>query len=225
MKNIILIGAPGSGKGTQAALLFREIGICRLATGDIFRSHLKQETEWGILAKKYILKGELVPDYITIKMVRDWLSKNVKESLNGVLFDGFPRNVEQAIALDNLMAKMNESIDGALLLELKNDVVLERLSGRQVCNECQHSFHRNKRPFVTCPVGQCDKGEHLFQRDDDLVSTVLKRIETFHIKVSPVLEHYRSQGILHRLDGDGDVDEVFSRVLGVIENIQGSLFL
>ena len=224
MKNIVLMGAPGSGKGTQSALLFREIGICRIATGDIFRKHLEQETQLGILAKKYIVEGELVPDYVTIEMVKAWLSKNIKTSLNGLLFDGFPRNVEQAIALDKMMAKMNESIDGVLSLELQRDVILERLSGRQVCNKCQHSFHKTKRSFVTCPVGRCDKGEYLFQRDDDLVSTVLKRIETFKTTVSPLLEYYGSQGILHRVDGNGDVDDIFSRVLGVIGNIQGRLF-
>ena len=120
MKNIVLIGAPGSGKGTQSALLFREIGICRIATGDIFRKHLEQETQLGILAKKYIVEGELVPDYVTIEMVKAWLSKNIKTSLNGLLFDGFPRNVKQAIALDKMMAKMNDSIDGVLSLELRD---------------------------------------------------------------------------------------------------------
>jgi len=152
------------------------------------------------------------------------LSKNTKTCLRGILFDGFPRNVEQALALDKIMAKINESIAGVLLLELPKDVVLERLSGRQVCNRCQNSFHVTQRPFVTCPAGKCDKGEYLYQRDDDLISTVLKRIDTFQMTIYPVVEHYRSRGLLHRIDGDGGVDEVYSKVAGVIDNIQGSLF-
>ena len=222
--NIVLLGAPGSGKGTQAERLRQELGLRHIATGDLFRAHLKVPTKLGRVAGEYIGRGELVPDATTVQMLRQHLAADFEETSSEALFDGFPRTLEQAKALEKLLTERGRCVDGVVYVRVSADEIFERLSGRLICRKCQVPFHRRFSPFVSCPIGECESGECLYQRDDDLISTVLKRIDTFQMTIYPVVEHYRSRGLLHRIDGDGGVDEVYSKVVGVIDNIQGSLF-
>ncbi len=219
MVNIVLLGAPGSGKGTQAEPLCQETGLRHLATGDLFRLNLKNETDVGRLAAKYMAQGKLVPHQATVRMVREWLSDHWGEVSAGILFDGFPRNIEQTLALQDLLAGFNQTLDGVVYLHLGEDMIVKRLSGRLICRQCQAPFHETFHPFVTCPTRECESGEYLYQRDDDRASTLPMRLETFHQQTAPVIDFYRGAGLLHEVDGEGTVNEVKDRVFESIKGI------
>lgn len=204
--NIVLLGAPGSGKGTQAQNLQNQIGFIHIATGDLFRKHLSDETELGLSAKAYIDKGELVPDTVTIDMLREELLAAGNEA--GILFDGFPRNLEQAEALDTLLYGSGRSLDGVVYVRVSDEVILRRLIGRMICRECQAPFHKEFNPYKECPQGKCENGEFLYQRDDDKSETVLARLKTFHSVTTPLIEYYRARGLIGEVDGEGPVDIV-----------------
>ena len=150
--DLVILGAPGSGKGTQAEHLQREFGFTHVASGDLFRQHLEQKTGLGVRAGEYMARGALVPDEITIAMLRDRVTR---ETGRGILLDGFPRTMEQAIALDAMMAELGRAIDAVLYVEVPDEVLVERLSQRLICRECQVPFHRTANPFRVCPVGRC----------------------------------------------------------------------
>jgi adenylate kinase len=203
--DLVLLGAPGSGKGTQADHLRREMGLTHIASGDLFRDHLQRKTELGIRASDYMTRGALVPDAITIEMLRERVSG--PDTAQGVLLDGFPRTMEQAIALNEMMAGLKRELSAVLYVEVPDEELVERLSGRLICRECQVPFHRVANPFRTCPNGRC-AGEHLYQRADDTPETVRARLVTYHRQTAPVIDYYRLIGLLITVPGSGAVDAV-----------------
>lgn len=213
---IVLLGAPGSGKGTQAALLRDELGMVHVSSGDLFRDHLARGTELGLLAKGYMERGELVPDQVTIDMIR--LRLNSEPDSTGVLFDGFPRTVAQAEALDAMLAESGSRVDGAILIDVAEEDLVARLSGRLICRECGASFHRVFRPFDRCPENRCE-GEYLYQREDDRPETVRNRLATYRRQTEPVLDYYADNGVLHRVQGSGDVAEIMRRMESAVRAI------
>lgn len=211
--NIILLGAPGSGKGTQAERLQIRFGLTHIATGDLFRYNMKNKTELGRLAEGYIQSGVLVPDEVTIAMVRERMQK--PDIANGILFDGFPRTLGQAQALTGLMAEFELQIDHVIYLLVPDEEIVTRLSGRMICKECQTPFHETYNPFKSCPFNKCN-GEYLYQREDDKPETVRTRLTTFHQQTKPLVEYYRTAGVLTELNGVGDIDAVSGLIFEVV---------
>jgi adenylate kinase len=214
--DLVLLGAPGSGKGTQADHLQRALGLMHIASGDLFRDHLQRKTELGLRASEYMARGALVPDPITIAMLRERASH--PESVKGVLLDGFPRTMEQAIALSEMMETLGRKIDAVLYVDVPDEELVERLSGRLVCRECQVPFHRIANPFRVCPHGRCT-GEYLYQRTDDAPETVRARLTTFHRQTEPVIQYYGLINLLVTVPGHGSVDEVKRATLDVIRRL------
>jgi adenylate kinase len=214
--DIVLLGAPGSGKGTQADHLRREMGFTHVASGDLFRHHLQQKTEIGLRASEFMSRGALVPDAITIAMLRERISR--PDTASGILLDGFPRNMDQALALDEMMSDLGRQIDAVLYVEVPDEEVVERLSGRLVCRECQVPFHRTANPFTTCPHGRC-AGEHLYQRTDDAPDTVRARLVTYHRQTAPLIDHYQSKNLLVTVPGSGAVEEVKRATLDAVRRL------
>lgn len=214
--DLVLLGAPGSGKGTQADHLQRELELTHIASGDLFRDHLQRKTELGIRASEYMARGALVPDPITIAMLRERVSQ--PDTVHGVLLDGFPRTMEQAIALNEMMTELGREIAAVLYVEVPDEALIERLSGRLICRECQVPFHRTANPFRSCPYGRCT-GEHLYQRADDAPETVKARLVTFHRQTEPVIDYYRLINLLVTVPGDGPVDQVKQATLDAIRRL------
>ncbi len=211
--DLVLLGAPGSGKGTQAEHLQRELELTHIASGDLFRHHLQQKTDLGLRATEYMAKGELVPDPITIAMLRERVSQS--DAAGGVLLDGFPRTMEQAIALNEMMLGLGRDIDAVVYIDVPDEELVERLSGRLVCRECQVPFHRTANPFRACPHGRC-QGEHLYRRADDAPETVRARLATFHRQTEPVIDYYRLINLLVTVPGNGSVDRVKQATLDAV---------
>lgn len=208
--NLVLIGAPGAGKGTQADKVAAEFEIQHIATGDLFRKNLKNETELGQLAKIYMNRGELVPDDVTEAMVRERLAQ--PDTVNGVVFDGFPRTPTQADALHHILTDLKRQLDGVIYIKVSDQEIVDRLSGRLICRECQTPFHKIYNPFTTCPLGKCH-GEFLYQRDDDKEETIRARLKTFYQQTAPLIDYYRKSGLLVEIEGEGELEEVTARVL------------
>jgi len=210
---IIFLGAPGAGKGTQSATVAQELGVVHIASGDLFRQALKQGTELGLKAKSYMEKGVLVPDEITIRLVLERMS--APEGEGGVILDGFPRNLEQAEALDKALAQQAKAIDKVVYIKVSEEELLKRLSGRWVCRDCQAPYHTvNSPPKVW---GKCDRcGGELYQRPDDTVDTVKKRLEVYFAQTVPLIDYYAQAGKLLEVDGEGGVDEVGRRVVAAL---------
>ena len=207
---IILLGAPGAGKGTQAVYVAQELSLVHIATGDLFRQAIEQGTELGIQVKSYMDKGVLGPDEITIRMVLERLSAPDCES--GVVFDGFPRNLEQAEALDEALAKQTKSIDGVVYIKVSEEELLRRLSGRWICRDCQMPYHATDSPPKVW--GKCDNcGGELYQRSDDTVETIKKRLQVYFAQTVPLIDYYAQAGKLVEIDGEGSVDEVGRRIV------------
>lgn len=215
--DFILFGAPGTGKGTQAEFLQAELGLTHIATGDLFREHLRNRTRLGLAAQEYMNRGQLVPDEVTIDMVRERMQRpDIKE---GVLFDGFPRTLPQAEALTKLMSELGLNIDAVIHLDVPTEEIVTRLSGRFICKECQAPFHKVYNPFQTCPYNKCH-GEYLYQRDDDKPETVRERLDVFYKQTRPLIEYYQSAGLLHTVSGLGEIDEVKQAILDVIKSLR-----
>ena len=210
---IILLGAPGAGKGTQAATIAEKMNLVQVASGDLFRRALEQKTELGLQAKSYMDKGMLVPDEITVKMVLDRLA--APDCANGAILDGFPRNLGQARALDEVLAQQGKAIDEVVYIKVPEEELLKRLSGRWICRKCQTPYHEvDSPPRVT---GKCDKcGGELYQRDDDKVETVKKRLEVYFAQTAPLIDHYNQEGKLLEVDGVGNVNEVGGRIVAAL---------
>jgi adenylate kinase len=212
--NLILMGLPGAGKGTQAERIVGKYGLPHISTGDMFRTAIKEETELGKKAKSYMDAGELVPDDVTIGIVRERLGK--ADCQKGFLLDGFPRTTAQAEALDNLLADMGRRIDAVLYIDVDRDSLLERLTGRRICSQCGATYHITLNPPKE--EGVCDKcGGELFQRDDDKIETVKTRLEVNEKQQKPLLDFYNKKNCLQEIDGNQDIDDVFAsieRVLG-----------
>ena len=211
--NVILLGAPGSGKGTQAEIIQNELNLTHVASGDLFRYNLKNRTELGLLAEQYMNKGELVPDDVTIAMVRQRIQQ--PDIKSGVLFDGFPRTLPQAKALDEMLAELRQEIDLVIYLEVPDEEIITRLSGRLICKECQTPFHKVYNPFTSCPYDKCH-GEYLYQREDDKPETVRARLDTYHKQTRPVVDYYEARDLLKRVSGVGPIEAVSERVINVL---------
>jgi adenylate kinase len=206
---IIFLGAPGAGKGTQAARLAGELGLVHIATGDLFRQALEQGTELGLKAKSYMEKGVLVPDQITISLVLERLSAN--DSAGGAILDGFPRNLEQAQALDQALAQEGKTIDTAVYIKVAEEELLRRLSGRRICRRCQTPYHVTDSPPKV--PGRCDKcGGELYQRPDDNEESIRKRLEVYFAETAPLIDYYVKKGKLLEIDGEGGMAEVEERL-------------
>ncbi|WP_042387000.1 adenylate kinase [Streptacidiphilus melanogenes] len=211
---IVLVGPPGAGKGTQAALLAKTLSIPHVSTGDLFRANISQGTELGRLAKSIMDTGKLVPDEVTIAMVRDRLQHD--DSDNGFLLDGFPRNTAQAIALDEILTEFGIALDGVLDLEVPEDEVVRRIAGRRLCrNDSGHIFHVLYNPPAA--EGVCDEcGGELYQRSDDSEETVRTRLEVYHTETEPIIEYYAKQGLVTTISALGKVDEVTERAIAAL---------
>ena len=194
--NIIMLGAPGTGKGTIAGILSEKLGIPQISTGDIFRKNIKEGTELGKLAESYISKGQLVPDEVTIKIVEDRLNK--PDAKNGVILDGFPRTIVQADRLKEILKAKGENIDITINLETPEDEIIERIVNRRVCSnqECKAVYNVVLHPPKV--EGKCDKcGSDLITRKDDKIETVKSRLEQYFTSTSPLVEYYKNEGILY----------------------------
>ena len=211
---VIFLGAPGAGKGTQASMVAQKLGLAHIASGDLFRQAIEQGTELGIQAKSYMEKGKLVPDEVTIRMVLERIAALDCES--GIILDGFPRNLEQAKALDKALTEQNKAIDKVVYIKVSEEELLKRLSGRWVCRNCQAPYHTISSPPMV--EGKCDKcsGE-LYQRPDDTIETIKKRLEVYFTQTSPLIDYYNRMGKLLEADGEGSVDEVSERVTSALQ--------
>jgi adenylate kinase len=214
--DIILLGAPGSGKGTQAVQLSNLYDVRRIATGDLFRKNIEAQTDLGKVAKRYMDRGELVPDNVTEGMVRERLSR--PDTQAGFILDGFPRTLPQAEALTEIMTDMQRRIDSVIYINVPDEEIVGRLSGRLICRDCQSPFHTIHNPFETCPYDRCH-GEFLYQREDDSPDTVRTRLRTFHRQTVPLIRYYREAGVLTEIDGVGHVADIFERTVSEIRRI------
>lgn len=210
---IIFLGAPGAGKGTQAAFVAQKLNLIHIASGDLFRQALEQGTELGMQAKSYMEKGVLVPDKITTQMVLERMSASDCE--NGVILDGFPRNLAQAEALDKALAQQAKAIDRTVYIKVPEDELLKRLSARWVCSNCQSVYN-----IVDIPPkvgGRCDRcGGELYQRPDDTIQTVKKRLTVFLAETAPLIDYYSRRGNLVEIGGEASVAEVTRRIVSVL---------
>lgn len=202
---LVLLGAPGAGKGTQAATLSKHFGVPHVATGDIFRAHQREGTELGLLAKSYMEKGLLVPDEITVRMLLERISQ--PDCARGYVLDGFPRTVSQAKALDEALGQRGESIDRAVYVRVSTEELMRRLGGRWICRQCQAPYHEvNSPPKVP---GRCDRcGGELYQRSDDQPEAIEKRLEVYLSDTAPVIDYYRAQSKLVEVNGERSIEEV-----------------
>ena len=211
--DIVLLGGPGSGKGTQAELLGAQTRLAHIATGDLFRENLRQATELGRLAKTYMDRGELVPDDVTEAMVEERLAR--PDAANGFILDGFPRTLPQAGALEEMLARLERRLAGVLYINVSDEAIVGRLSGRLICRNCQVPYHRQLKPPKK--AGVCDScGGELYQRADDNPSTIRARLVTFHGQTEPLIDHYREAGLLHEISGENAVSEVAGRCLATV---------
>jgi adenylate kinase len=211
---IVLLGAPGAGKGTQADLLVKRLKLAHVASGDLFRQALSKGTPLGLQAKSYMEKGQLVPNEITIKMVLERLT--APDTKDGIILDGFPRNVEQAKALDEALKLQNKGIDKAVYIKVSEQELLNRLTGRWICRNCQAPYHeKNSPPKV---AGKCDKcGGELYQRADDNTETIKKRLEVFFAETAPLIDNYSKAGMLLEVQGEGTMEEISERIISALK--------
>lgn len=208
---IVLFGAQGSGKGTQARLIQIEKEIPQVATGDLFRFNLRNNTELGQLAKTYISKGDLVPDSVTNAMVKDRLSR--ADAQAGAILDGYPRNIAQANALEEILAETGNKVTQAIFIDVPTSELMRRLTGRRICKHCQESYHIVFNP--PAEAGICDKcGGLLYQRDDDKdEAAVARRLQVYFDETAPVVEWYRSRGLLAEVQGTGPIQAVYQSIM------------
>lgn len=211
--NIILLGPPGAGKGTQAKMLVDKYKIPQISTGDILRAAVKDQTPLGLEAKKCMDKGELVPDSVVIGIVDERTQQS--DCQGGYMLDGFPRTVPQAEALDDILQKRNSQIDHVVSIEVDRQELIKRLTGRRTCRECGAMYHMHFDPPKK--EGVCDKcGGELYQRDDDNEETVSSRLKVYDSQTKPLIDYYKAQGKLRTVDGLGDMKEVFNRITQVL---------
>jgi adenylate kinase len=210
---IILLGAPGAGKGTQAVMLAEKTRLVQVASGDLFRKALQEQTELGKKAKVYMDKGQLVPDEITIQMVLERLS--APDCAGGAILDGFPRNIEQAKALDIVLKQKNKAIDKVISIKVAEEEVLRRLGGRWICRACQAPYHEVDNPSKT--AGKCDRcGGELYQRADDNAETIKKRLEVYQKETSPLIAHYKKAGKLAEVISEGGPEAVHRKIMAAL---------
>ena len=211
--NIVLLGAPGAGKGTMAQKLVADYGVAHISTGDLLRAAVKGGTELGVQAKKYMDAGELVPDELTVDLVIDRIKE--KDCMNGFILDGFPRNIPQAEALDYALNNQNEKIDYAINVDVPDENIIERMSGRRACLNCGATYHIVNLPSKK--EGICDVcGEKLVLREDDKPETVKKRLQVYHEQTQPLIDYYNKKEALLTVDGTKDIQVVFDEITAVL---------
>lgn len=209
----VMLGPPGAGKGTQARKIVEILGLVHISSGDLFREHLQGQTDLGRLAEGYIKRGELVPDDLTIAMVRERLSR--PDTAGGALFDGFPRTPAQAKALDQMLADFDERVDAVPYIKIPDSVLVERLTGRWTCRAQGHIFHEKYSPPKE--PGICDyDGSELYQREDDKVETVTRRINVYHEQTRPLIDYYRERSLLVEVDGAQRIEDVTLDLLDLL---------
>lgn len=210
---IVMLGAPGAGKGTQARLISEKYGIPQISTGDIFRANIRENTELGQRAKSYMDQGLLVPDEVTCDLVVDRIRR--EDCANGYILDGFPRTIPQAECLTEALAKSGDAVDFAIDVNVPDENIVNRMAGRRACVNCGATYH-----IVTIPPkkeGICDKcGSELILRDDDKPETVLKRLQVYHDQTQPLITYYEGQGKLRTVDGTKPMEEVFADILAIL---------
>lgn len=210
---IIMLGAPGAGKGTQAKMIADKYGVPHVSTGDIFRANIKNGTELGMEAKKYMDQGLLVPDELTVKILLDRVSQ--PDCKNGYILDGFPRTIPQAEVLDKALAELGESIDYAIDVDVPDENIVKRMSGRRACVSCGATYH-----VVHVPPkkeGICDRcGSELILRDDDKPETVKNRLDVYHKQTQPLIDFYTKKGVLKTVDGTVDMQDVFKAIVAIL---------
>ena len=211
--NIVLIGPPGAGKGTQSKLLSERFSIPQISTGDILRANVREKTPMGLRAKDYMERGVLVPDELVVEMVVDRLSQD--DCARGFILDGFPRNVKQAEALEETLDKSGKKIDAVIGFEVERRELVRRLSGRRVCRKCGATYHIIFNPPVNIDV--CDRcGDELYQRDDDKEETIEARLKVYEEETLPVVEYYKKRGLYKGVNGIGSVDEINEAIVKAI---------
>jgi len=206
--NIVFVGAPGAGKGTQAVKIAEALGLTQVASGDIFRQNIEEKTPLGQLVQFYLAKGELVPDEVTINMVLERMHRS--DVTKGVVLDGFPRNLRQAIELDEALAKRNEAIRKAVYIEVNEKELIGRLSARCVCRVCQATHTVGDKKCLRC-------GGELYQREDDSSETIRHRLDVYFKHTAPVIDYYIQQGKLIKINGSGDVDKITKKIINALK--------
>jgi adenylate kinase len=215
---LVLVGPPGAGKGTQAQFIASHFSVPKISTGDIFRANVSEGTDLGLEAKKYMDAGDLVPDEVTIAMVKDRLTH--EDAAEGFLLDGFPRTVHQAEVLEQMLAEHDVAVDVVLELVVDDDEVVRRLSGRRTCRRCGHVWHQDFDPPAS--EGVCDRcGGELFQRDDDSEGTIRHRLEVYADQTSPLIGYYGDRSLLRGVDATGPVEDVTERAINALRRFEG----
>ncbi|VAX29562.1 Adenylate kinase [hydrothermal vent metagenome] len=210
---IVLLGAPGAGKGTQAKKLVEKYGIPQISTGDILRKAVADGTPLGKEAKSYMDKGELVPDSVVIGLVKERLTQD--DCKKGFILDGFPRNTAQAEVLDKVLNETNIPLQVALCVDVDMEILMKRLTGRRTCRQCGQMYNIYFSPPQK--EGVCDKcGGELYQRDDDKEETIRRRLEVYEAQTAPLIEYYKNKGILKTVEGTGDIDEIFAKICSIL---------
>ena len=210
---IIMLGAPGAGKGTQAQMIADKYNIPHISTGDIFRANIKNGTELGKKAKEYMDKGLLVPDELTVELLLDRVAQD--DCKNGYVLDGFPRTIPQADVLDKELTKLGDHVDYAVNVDVPDENIVRRMSGRRACLKCGATYHIEHIPPKT--EGVCDKcGSELVQREDDKPETVMNRLKVYHDQTQPLIEYYENKNILKTVDGTKDMKEVFEDITSIL---------
>ena len=210
---IIMLGAPGAGKGTQAEMICEKYSLPHISTGDIFRANIKNGTELGVEAKKYMDQGLLVPDELTVKILLDRVAKD--DCKNGYVLDGFPRTIPQAEVLDEALTKLGDKVDFAINVDVPDENIINRMSGRRACVTCGATYHVEYAP--TKVEGICDKcGAELILRDDDKPETVKNRLDVYHKQTQPLIDFYSNKGILKEVDGTKNMQDVFAAIVSIL---------
>jgi len=215
--NIILMGLPGAGKGTQASEIVKKFPIPHISTGDMFRKAIKDETDLGKEAKSYMDRGELVPDEVTVGIVKDRISED--DAKKGFLLDGFPRTIEQAEALSNIMQELDRKIDAVINIEVPEEELMNRLTGRRICEKCGTTYHLVFNPPKVDGIYDLDGGK-LYQREDDNPETVANRLNVNVKQSKPILEFYDNKNVLKNIDGSRDINVVTKDVIDILENLK-----
>lgn len=214
--NIILMGLPGAGKGTQASEIVKKFPIPHISTGDMFRKAIKDETDLGKEAKSYMDRGELVPDEVTVGIVKERISED--DAKKGFLLDGFPRTIDQAESLSQIMSELDREIDAVINIEVPEEELMNRLTGRRICEKCGTTYHLVFNPPKVDGICDIDGGK-LYQREDDNPETVSNRLSVNVKQSKPILEYYNNKGVLKNIDGSKDIDEVTNNVIDILDHL------
>ncbi|WP_053040092.1 adenylate kinase [Staphylococcus haemolyticus] len=215
--NIILMGLPGAGKGTQASEIVKKFPIPHISTGDMFRKAIKDETDLGKEAKSYMDRGELVPDEVTVGIVKERISED--DAKKGFLLDGFPRTIDQAEALNDIMSELGRNIDAVINIEVPEEELMNRLTGRRICEKCGTTYHLVFNPPKVDGICDIDGGK-VYQREDDNPETVSNRLNVNVKQSKPILEYYNEKGVLKNIDGAKDIDDVTKDVIDILDQLK-----